>query len=60
MGLCQQGCRMLSSGLGHSGPRDLHNGITAYSSITIFEYANLLMLVTVIPLPWLVPSWGSL
>lgn len=51
---------MLSSGFGHSGPRDLHNGITAYSSITIFEYANLLMLVTVIPLSWLVHSWGIL
>lgn len=51
---------MLSSGFGHSGPGDLHNGITAYSSITVFEYANLLMLVAVIPLPWLVPSWVSL
>lgn len=50
---------MLSSGFSHSGPRDLYNGVTAYSSITGFEYANLLMLVTVIPLPCLMPNWGS-
>lgn len=48
-----------SSGFGHSEPGDLHNGITAYSSITGHEYAKLLMLVTVIRLPWQVPSWGS-
>lgn len=48
-----------SSGFGHSEPGDLHNGITAYSSITVHEYAKLLMLVTVICLPWQVPSWGS-
>lgn len=59
VGLFRQGRHMLSSGISHSGPRDLHNGVTAYSSITIFEYANLLMLVTVIPLPCLMPSWGS-
>lgn len=50
---------MLSSGFSHSGSRDLYNGVTVYSSITGFEYANLLMLVTVIPLPSLMPSWGS-
>lgn len=46
----------LSSGSGHSEPADLHNAITAYSSITGFEYANLLMLVAVIRLPWQVPA----